>query len=175
MILLTPSQLPNTLGTLWAGSTGLLSGLSAGDDVFALLSGGQSLYALSWQWTTVTGPTAQQEVGFHAIKATAWTTANSGGNVVTGLELGADTGNMAARISDTAALVRGVYVAGGAIGGSSVTELAAGAAVPVGSASWAMGGKIVLPDETGIVLRASIAMGAGLTGRLWVRALGGNF
>ena len=171
--------------------TGLIIGIAAGSvsagHLFALRYAHASKLMLVTmfraRWVTVAGFTAAQEVGMQLFRTTAYTIAHTGGTSITttGEELRkrathGNANNITANISTTAALTNGTHTLNThplAAGGFS--ELAAGAAVPKGFFEIGINLNcpsfqfpLVLSNNQGLILRNSIAMGAGGTARVAV-------
>jgi hypothetical protein len=171
--------------------TGLITGIAAGTTSAGFL------FAFRWthatklalitsfraSWRTIAGFTAAQEVGMQLFRATTYTASSSGGTAITltgeNLRKRATHGTTTvadARISTTGALTAGTLTLDThKLAAGSFAELAAGAAVPKGffeiqfkpaDVGWEH--PLVLSQNTGLILRNSILMGAGGTARVAV-------
>jgi len=171
--------------------TGLITGIAAGSvsagHLFALRYAHASKLMLITmfraRWVTVSGFTAAQEVGMQLFRTTNFTVAHTGGTTITttGEELRkrathGNANNITANISTTAALTNGTHTLNThKLAAGGFAELAAGAAVPKGFFEINVNPNcpsymypIVLSNNTGLILRNSIAMGAGGTARVAV-------
>lgn len=139
--------------------------------------------ALRVKWMTIAGFTAAQEVGLQAFVARGFTVAQTGGTAVTltGNSMKKDSTHGTTtfadiRVATTGALTAGTHTLDAqpvAEGGFS--ELAAGAAVPKGFFELSLPGMnpqrypLILRQDTGIIVRNTILMGAGGTARVSVQ------
>lgn len=164
--------------------TGVAAGTASAGHIFAARWNNVSKLALVTyfraRWSTIAGFTAAQEVGLDLYVARSYTSNHTGG---TGLTL---TGNNAKkrssyattnfadmRISTTGALTNvATTLDSQPIAYGSVSELATGAAIPKLSLQIEFGlndtsmHPLILSQDTGLVLRNTILMGAGGTARV---------
>lgn len=134
------------------------------------------------RWSTIAGFTAAQEVGMDLVVARSYTAAHTGGTAITltanalkKSSLHGTTTLADARIGATGALTAGTHTLDAQpMASGFYSELAAGAAVPKGffelvyQAPDLATHPLVLTQDTGLVLRNVILMGAGGTARVAV-------
>lgn len=173
--------------------TGLLTGVAAGDataghlwavrfPAVAATSVREKrkraiIQRLRARWFTVAGFTAAQEIGLELFKLTGYTAPHTGGAAVTPSKkvTAFAAPLMTGRIGTTGALTAGTQTLDtDPIAGGAYAELAAAATVAKGSIDLSMTTEdldrhpLVLAPDEGLVLRNTIAMGAGGTARLIV-------
>ena len=179
-------QLPSLSGVLSSVAAG---GASAGH-LYALryldpLSTGRKFHLtqLVMQWQTRTPPTTEQEIGFSAFKLTGYSAAHAGGVAIAAQPLSSEydtdmSANLTARRGDTGALTAGTHtIAAEPFLHCAFQELAATATLQRGFAEaqddcFDPHPLVVLGHQEGILVRNDVAMGASLSGRLFVRARG---
>lgn len=194
-----------TIGPASGVLTGVAAGTASAGHLFAarwnppVVNGSDKKprYALLTRFrarlVTLTGPTAQQEVGLDASVVRAYSASHAGGTAIAiptlangntnkkrsvspiGRFASADSSMVDLRIATTGALTNGTETFDStAFGSCALTELAAGAAVQVSaceiykSTEDLSGHPIILAPLEGIVIRNRILMGAGYTARLVV-------
>lgn len=175
----------------FSASTGLITTIAAGTasagHIFAARWSHATkvavITALRVKWATITGFTAAQEVGLQAFITRSYTAAHSGGTAITltgnSLKKSSAHGTTTladARISTTTALTNGTHtIDTHPIAEGSFADLAAAATVPKGRFSIELpqlatnSYPVILTQDTGIIIRNSILMGAAGTARVTVQ------
>lgn len=171
------SLLPQTLGRLVVGTSGVVVSVAANADLVNVrTSGGMNVYA--WEvWVEVLNlPMAAQELRIEAIVATGFSGSPTVGNEFVVTDLGVDEGAdiVQSRISDTGAVTGATYTAGNSLGGVSCTLPAFDATITPPSLYWCMPARIRLPAQTGLVVKLRSAMGGALTMRVNSRLVVGT-